>query len=117
MSESLALSPLILAFSISGFDSRIAIGSATVALTTADGIMSPIIASMSGVNLELLVIVTGAGSLMFSHVNDAGFWMAKEYFGMSIEETFKTWPVLEVILSNPMQPMAMLCCLICFYRP
>ena len=98
MSESLALSPLILAFSVAGLI-RIATGSATVALTTAAGIMSPIIASMSGVNLELLVIVTGAGSLMFSHVNDAGFWMVKEYLGLSIEETFKTWTVLETILS------------------
>ena len=98
MSESLALSPLVLAFSIAGLI-RIATGSATVALTTAAGIMSPIIASMSGVNLELLVIVTGAGSLMFSHVNDAGFWMVKEYLGLSTRETFKTWTVLETILS------------------
>ena len=98
MSESLALSPLVLAFSIAGLI-RIATGSATVALTTAAGIMSPIIASMSGVNFELLVIVTGAGSLMFSHVNDAGFWMVKEYLGLSTRETFKTWTVLETILS------------------
>lgn len=92
------LSPLVLAFSIAGLI-RIATGSATVALTTAAGIMSPRIASMSGVNLELLVIVTGAGSLMFSHVNDAGFWMVKEYLGLSTRETFKTWTVLETIIS------------------
>lgn len=98
MSESLSLSPLVLAFLIAGLI-RIATGSATVALTTAAGIVSPIIANMTGVNLELLVIVTGAGSLMFSHVNDAGFWMVKEYLGLSIEETFKTWTVLETILS------------------
>lgn len=98
MSENLALSPLVLAFLIAGLI-RIATGSATVALTTAAGIVSPIIANMSGVNLELLVIVTGAGSLMFSHVNDAGFWMVKEYLGLSINETFKTWTVLETILS------------------
>ena len=98
MSESLALSPLVLAFLIAGLI-RIATGSATVALTTAAGIVSPIIANMSGVNLELLVIVTGAGSLMFSHVNDAGFWMVKEYLGLTINETFKTWTVLETILS------------------
>jgi len=54
---------------------------------------------MHGVNLELLVIATGAGSLMFSHVNDAGFWMVKEYLGLSINETFKTWTILETILS------------------
>ncbi|WP_445486778.1 GntT/GntP/DsdX family permease [Niallia sp. 03133] len=98
MSESLSLSPLVLAFLIAGLI-RIATGSATVALTTAAGIVSPIIESMSGVNLELLVIATGAGSLMFSHVNDAGFWMVKEYLGLTVEETFKTWTVLETVLS------------------
>lgn len=98
MSESLSLSPLVLAFMIAGLI-RIATGSATVALTTAAGIVSPIIAGMSGVNVELLVIATGAGSLMFSHVNDAGFWMVKEYLGLTVEETFKTWTVLETILS------------------
>jgi len=98
MAENLSLSPLVLAFLIAGLI-RIATGSATVALTTAAGIVSPIIANMTGINLELLVIVTGAGSLMFSHVNDAGFWMVKEYLGLSIKETFKTWTVLETILS------------------
>lgn len=98
MSENLSLSPLVLAFLIAGLI-RVATGSATVALTTAAGIVSPIIANMTGVNLELLVIVTGAGSLMLSHVNDAGFWMVKEYLGLSINETFKTWTVLETLLS------------------
>jgi len=98
MSESLSLSPIVLAFLIAGLI-RIATGSATVALTTAAGIVSPIIEHMSGVNLELLVLATGAGSLMFSHVNDAGFWMVKEYLGLSVEETFKTWTVLETVLS------------------
>jgi len=54
---------------------------------------------MSGVNLELLVIATGAGSLMLSHVNDAGFWMVKEYLGLNVKETFKTWTVMETLLS------------------
>lgn len=98
MSEHLSVSPLILAFLIAGLI-RIATGSATVALTTAAGIVSPIVANMSGVNLELLVIATGAGSLMFSHVNDAGFWMVKEYLGLTVKETFKTWTVLETLLS------------------
>ncbi|MCU9593363.1 GntP family permease [Caldibacillus thermolactis] len=98
MSQALNLSPLVMAFVIAGLI-RIATGSATVALTTAAGIVSPIIAGMSGVNLELLVIATGAGSLMFSHVNDAGFWMVKEYLGLNIKETFKTWTILETILS------------------
>ncbi|PFK47560.1 2-keto-3-deoxygluconate permease [Bacillus cereus] len=98
MSENLSLSPLVLAFMIAGLI-RIATGSATVALTTAAGIVSPVIENMSGVNLELLVIATGAGSLMFSHVNDAGFWMVKEYLGLTVKETFKTWTVLETLLS------------------
>lgn len=98
MSEHLSLSPLVLAFLIAGLI-RIATGSATVALTTAAGIVSPVVQQMSGVNLELLVIATGAGSLMFSHVNDAGFWMVKEYLGLSVKETFRTWTVLETILS------------------
>jgi GntP family gluconate:H+ symporter len=98
MAQNAHLSPLVLAFVIAGLI-RIATGSATVALTTAAGIVAPIVQHMTGVNLELLVIVTGAGSLMFSHVNDAGFWMVKEYLGLSVKETFKTWTVLETILS------------------
>ncbi|MCM3536620.1 GntT/GntP/DsdX family permease [Priestia endophytica] len=98
MSESLSLSPIVLAFMVAGLI-RIATGSATVALTTAAGIVSPIIANMSGVNLELLVIATGAGSLMLSHVNDAGFWLVKEYLGLTVKETFKTWTVMETMLS------------------
>lgn len=97
-SQGMHLSPLVLAFIVAGLI-RIATGSATVALTTAAGIVAPIVAHMHGVNLELLVIATGAGSLMFSHVNDAGFWMVKEYLGLSINETFKTWTILETILS------------------
>ncbi|MFC5451340.1 GntT/GntP/DsdX family permease [Paenibacillus aestuarii] len=98
MAENMALSPIVLAFAVAGLI-RIATGSATVALTTAAGIVSPIVEHMSGVNLELLVIATGAGSLMLSHVNDAGFWMVKEYLGLNVKETFKTWTVLETLLS------------------
>ncbi|MFP3729096.1 gluconate:H+ symporter [Priestia filamentosa] len=98
MAEHLSLSPIVLAFLVAGLI-RIATGSATVALTTAAGIVSPVVANMTGVNLELLVIATGAGSLMFSHVNDAGFWLVKEYLGLTVKETFKTWTVLETLLS------------------
>jgi gluconate:H+ symporter, GntP family len=98
MSENLSLSPLVMAFVVASLI-RIATGSATVALTTAAGIVSPIIEHLSGVNLELLVIATGAGSMMFSHVNDPGFWMVKEYLGLTVTETFKTLTVLETILS------------------
>jgi len=98
MAENMSLSPIVLAFAVAGLI-RVATGSATVALTTAAGIVSPIVEHMSGVNLELLVIATGAGSLMLSHVNDAGFWMVKEYLGLNVKETFKTWTVLETLLS------------------
>ena len=52
-----------------------------------------------GVNRELLVLATGAGSLILSHVNDAGFWLVKQYFNMTVAETFKTWSMMETILS------------------
>jgi len=98
MAEHFSLSPLLLAYVIAVLI-RVATGSATVALTTAAGIVAPIVSHMTGVNMELLVIATGAGSLFASHVNDAGFWMVKEYLGLSLKETFKTWTVLETILS------------------
>ena len=98
MANEISLSPLVLAYFIAVLI-RVATGSATVSLTTAAGLVAPIVSHMSGVNLELLVIATGAGSLIASHVNDAGFWMVKEYLGLSLKETFKTWTVLETILS------------------
>jgi GntP family gluconate:H+ symporter len=78
---------------------RIATGSATVAMTTAAGIVAPIAASVPGTRPELLVLSTGAGSLILSHVNDGGFWLVKEYFNMSVAQTFKTWSVCETIIS------------------
>ncbi|WP_423198605.1 MULTISPECIES: GntP family permease [unclassified Cupriavidus] len=78
---------------------RIATGSATVAMTTAAGIVAPIAASVPGTRPELLVLTTGAGSLILSHVNDAGFWLVKEYFNMTVTQTFKTWSVAETIIS------------------
>jgi GntP family gluconate:H+ symporter len=78
---------------------RLATGSATVAMTTAAGIVAPIALHASGVHPELLAIATGAGSLIFSHVNDGGFWLVKEYFNMSVAQTIKTWSVCETIIS------------------
>lgn len=78
---------------------RLATGSATVAMTTAAGIVAPIALHSTGVHPELLAIATGAGSLIFSHVNDGGFWLVKEYFNMSIGQTIKTWSVCETIIS------------------
>jgi len=78
---------------------RLATGSATVAMVTAAQIIAPIAAHTTGVQPELLAIATGAGSLIFSHVNDGGFWLVKEYFGMSVTETIRTWSVCESIIS------------------
>ncbi len=61
--------------------------------------MAPILNLVPGVNKELLVLATGAGSLILSHVNDAGFWLVKQYFNMSVVETFKTWTAMETIIS------------------
>ncbi|MBB5066346.1 gluconate:H+ symporter [Granulicella mallensis] len=78
---------------------RLATGSSTVAMTTAAGIVAPIALHSTGVRPELLAIATGAGSLIFSHVNDGGFWLVKEYFNMSVADTIKTWSVCETIIS------------------
>ncbi|MGB7190492.1 MAG: gluconate:H+ symporter, partial [Acidobacteriaceae bacterium] len=78
---------------------RLATGSATVAMTTAAGIVAPIALHSPNVQPELLAIATGAGSLIFSHVNDGGFWLVKEYFNMSVMDTIKTWSVCETIIS------------------
>lgn len=78
---------------------RVATGSATVAMTTGSGIVAPVLALTPGANVELVVLATGAGSLILSHVNDAGFWMIKEFFNMTVPQTLKSWTVMETILS------------------
>ncbi|MEY9845869.1 gluconate:H+ symporter [Streptacidiphilus sp. MAP5-3] len=78
---------------------RLATGSATVATITAAGIVSPLAVGMSTTHTALLVLAVGAGSLFFSHVNDAGFWLVKEYFGMSVGQTVKSWSVMETLIS------------------
>ena len=92
------ISPILLAWLVAAVI-RIATGSATVATITGAGIVVPVIDLIPGVNRELLVLATGAGSLILSHVNDAGFWLVKQYFNMSVMETFKTWTAMETILS------------------
>jgi GntP family gluconate:H+ symporter len=90
-------SPLLLAWGIAALI-RVATGSATVAMTTAAGIVAPIAATITGTSPELLVLATGAGSLVLSHVNDAGFWLIKEFFDMTVPQTLKTWTVAETII-------------------
>ncbi len=91
------VSPILLAWSVAAF-LRIALGSATVAAITASGIVAPLIAT-TGTSPELMVLAVGSGSVIFSHVNDPGFWMFKEYFNLSIMETVKSWSALETIIS------------------
>jgi GntP family gluconate:H+ symporter len=90
-------SPLLLAWTVAALI-RVATGSATVAMTTSAGIVAPIAAVTPGTHAELLVLATGAGSLVLSHVNDSGFWLIKEFFNMTVQQTLKTWTVAETII-------------------
>ncbi len=90
------LSPLALGWMIAALF-RVALGSATVAALTTSGIVLPFLTQ--DVSPELMVLSVGAGSLMCSHVNDTGFWMFKEYFGLTIKQTFETWTVMESLIS------------------
>jgi gluconate:H+ symporter, GntP family len=78
---------------------RLATGSATVATITAAGIVAPLAGSLSPTHTALLALTIGAGSLFLSHVNDAGFWLVKESFGLTVGETFKSWSVMETAVS------------------
>ncbi len=78
---------------------RLATGSATVATISAAGLVAPLAAELSTTHGALLVLAIGAGSLFFSHLNDAGFWLVKEYFGMNVGQTLKTWSVMETLIS------------------
>nr|WP_306863953.1 SLC13 family permease [Arthrobacter bambusae] len=78
---------------------RLATGSATVATVTAAGIIAPLATGLSPAQVALVVLAIGAGSLFFSHVNDAGFWLVKEYFGLTVGQTIKTWSVMETVIS------------------
>ncbi|MFF5790949.1 gluconate transporter [Paeniglutamicibacter sp. NPDC012692] len=94
----LSLSALVLGWIVAVLI-RVATGSATVATVTAAGIVAPLAAGLPPAQLALVVLAVGAGSLFFSHVNDAGFWLVKEYFGMTVWETIKTWSVMETLIS------------------
>jgi GntP family gluconate:H+ symporter len=101
LSENIHLSPLLLAWMLAA-TVRLAIGSATVAMAVTTGILAPVAVGMvahGGLGPELLVLATGSGSLFCSHVNDPGFWMIKEFFGLEVKETLATWSILETVLS------------------
>ena len=91
------MSPLLFAWVITAL-LRVTLGSATVAGITAAGIVAPLITS-SGVSPELLVLSVGAGSVFGSHINDPGFWMFKEFFNLSLKQTFFSWTVMETLIS------------------
>jgi GntP family gluconate:H+ symporter len=93
-----SLSPLVLGWLVA-VGIRLATGSATVATITAAGLVAPLAGQLDRPGVALLALAVGAGSLFFSHVNDAGFWLVKEYFGMTVGETIKTWSVMETIIS------------------
>ena len=97
MLQEIPLSPLFLGW-LTAAIIRIAVGSATVAGFTAAGIIAPLLAQ-SGTDPNLMGLSIGAGSLMFSHVNDAGFWLFKEYFNVGIKDTFRSWSMMETIVS------------------
>jgi GntP family gluconate:H+ symporter len=96
--RSSGLSVLLLAWIVAVLI-RLATGSATVATVTASGILAPLASGMSTSEVSLLVLAIGAGSVFFSHVNDAGFWLVKEYFGLSVGQTIKSWSLMETLLS------------------
>jgi len=92
------VSPLVLAWVVAVLI-RLATGSATVATVTASGILAPLAATLSAAHTSLLALSIGAGSLFLSHVNDAGFWLVKEYFGLTVGETLRSWSVMESVIS------------------
>jgi len=95
--ENLPVHPLILGWMMAGII-RGCIGSATVAALTAAGVIMPLVAN-TGINPNLMVLSLGAGSLLFSHVNDSGFWLFKEYFNLSVKDTLRSWSIMEIIVS------------------
>ncbi|MGM5595515.1 gluconate:H+ symporter [Corynebacterium glucuronolyticum] len=92
------ISPLLAGWLIAVFI-RLATGSATVATITAAGLAAPLAEGLSSPELALMVLAVGAGSNFLSHVNDAGFWLIKEYFGMTVGQTFKTWSLITTLIS------------------
>ncbi len=95
-SSKLNMPPLLFAWIVTAM-LRVSIGSATVAGITAAGVVAPLITT--GVSPELMVLSVGAGSVFGSHINDSGFWMFKEFFNLSLKQTFLSWTVMETLIS------------------
>lgn len=97
--KNIPVNPLLLGWLIA-LIIRICLGSATVAGLTAAGIVAPLVLASPDINPNLMVLAIGAGSLMCSHVNDSGFWMYKEYFNLSLKQTFASWSLMETIVGT-----------------
>ncbi|MEO6001791.1 MAG: gluconate:H+ symporter [Opitutus sp.] len=111
--DQLHLSPLLYGWLISAFI-RVATGSATVAITTASGLLVPVLAlhpELTPTHTALIIVAVGCGSLFLSHLNDAGFWIVKDCLGLTVPQTFKTWTVCETIVGI----VGMLFALLCFH--
>ena len=96
LTNSSSMNPLIIAWLIAAL-LRVITGSSTVAGITTAGLILPMLAQ-TGINPNLLALSIGAGSMVMSHVNDAGFWLFKEYFGVSVKDTLRSWTIMETIL-------------------
>jgi Gnt-I system high-affinity gluconate transporter len=96
--QGLSIQPLVLGWLMASVI-RVCVGSATVAGLTTAGIIAPLMMSWPDVNPNLMVLSIGAGSLMFSHVNDSGFWLFKEYFGLTIKQTIRSWSLMETVVA------------------
>ncbi len=93
-----AVSPLLVAYLVAA-GMRAAQGSATVAIITAAGIIAPLMKNLTGVHPEMIFLAVCCGGTMLSHVNDAGFWMVNQYFGMTVPQTLKSWTAMKIVTS------------------
>ena len=97
LAGALHLPPLIYGWLLAAFI-RVATGSATVAITTAAGVLAPLLLTSPEINRDLLVLAIGCGSLFLSHLNDGGFWIVKESLGLTVGQTLRTWTVTESLI-------------------
>ena len=97
LAENVQLPPLLYGWLLAAFV-RVATGSATVAITTAAGLIAPMLVTHPEINRELLVLSLGFGSIFLSHLNDGGFWIVKDCLGLTVGQTLRTWTVVETIL-------------------
>jgi gluconate:H+ symporter, GntP family len=111
--DALHLPPLLYGWMLAAFV-RVAVGSATVAITTASGLLVPILAAhpeLTHNQVALMIVAIGSGSMFMSHLNDAGFWIVKEFLGLSVSQTLRTWTACETIIGL----VGMLLSLLAFY--